>query len=208
MTSEEALALAERAYKICDNAYFGPWTVREPRYEFEHPTVLTEPHDFEGIPLRHQIAEVNLHGEVTNGNANFIAASRTLVPDLAAAVRELAERLALAMTFVPEPSEMSGFDDDGCDGQTAATIRAACWLHGVPVPEHCRVSGAVEGQEPKESQPAWHDHPTCFGRWISDGGLVRPVFDSEDIETCVAICIGWYGPIPERPTTSDRKEQR
>jgi len=40
------------------------------------------------------------------------------------------------LTWVPHPSEMSGWDDPECDKDLAAIIREACELHGVEVPEH------------------------------------------------------------------------
>jgi hypothetical protein len=42
------------------------------------------------------------------------------------------------LTWVPHPSEMSGWADPECDSGTASIIREACEIHGVEVPEHLR----------------------------------------------------------------------
>jgi bifunctional enzyme CysN/CysC len=45
-------------------------------------------------------------------------------------------KIAQLLTWVPHPSEMTGWDDPECDDETAAIIREACEIHGVDVPEH------------------------------------------------------------------------
>jgi hypothetical protein len=45
-------------------------------------------------------------------------------------------KIAQLLSWVPHPSEMSGWDDPECDPDLAAIIREACELHGVDVPEH------------------------------------------------------------------------
>ena len=52
------------------------------------------------------------------------------------ATEQLQAKIAQLLTWVPHPSEMSGWDDPDCDQDLAATIREACELHGVDVPEH------------------------------------------------------------------------
>ena len=42
------------------------------------------------------------------------------------------------LTWVPHPSEMSGWDDPECDPDLAAIIREACEIHEVEVPEHLK----------------------------------------------------------------------
>jgi len=48
----------------------------------------------------------------------------------------LIAEVARLKTWVPHPSEMSGWDDPCCHDDTAAVIREACEIHGVDVPEH------------------------------------------------------------------------
>lgn len=61
---------------------------------------------------------------------------RPILRDCADALIEAADFIDQLKTWVPHPSEMSGWNDPECDNDTAAVIREACETHGVDVPEH------------------------------------------------------------------------
>lgn len=76
-------------------------------------------------------------------NRPNIEAHRSLSNDfeteLCRYILELEIKLALALSFVPETEEMSGFDEVNIrDDADAQTIAEACVLHGVEMPPHIK----------------------------------------------------------------------
>jgi hypothetical protein len=54
-----------------------------------------------------------------------------------------AELESYCEAFVPDPTELSGWDDDGCEPHYADLIRLACKWHGVEEPRH--ITTILEG---------------------------------------------------------------
>lgn len=97
MTDTTGQTLSERARAACDKATPGPWHVQPGVYDSNPETATEFPHGPEVTVGDGTVAYCQMYGEA---DAHMIAAARTLIPELAAAldaqaalVKELVEAL-------------------------------------------------------------------------------------------------------------------
>lgn len=66
---------------------------------------------------------------------NYVGETNALLAAKDVEIQRLREMLT---RWVPEPQELSGWDDEDAPADAQDAIREACEVWGVPVPEHCR----------------------------------------------------------------------